>query len=327
MHKTISRNRLSTFIIRSAALAIFAGVATIALAAEQPDSTPDSHPAISLQQTLVAPLNLTAPDHVGYSSSVGSTEMAAAETFDLSGGTNMQPPPRRRYGHPSYKDSRTNADGSAKYTFAVGGGFTLPVGGTHAYAGTSWKFQVGGGMNFNKTFGLLLQFDYDDFGIHTDTLNKQLALYNVICPSCNFSQLGGSIHDWSFTLNPIINYYTSDKFGAYAIAGVGFYHKYTQFTTQATGTCFDPYYGYYVCQGDVPVDWYVSNAFGANGGFGFTYKFSRFAPEKLYVEARYVWTNNSPRHFDVSGTTSYFNAFPQASAPTTYIPVTFGIRW
>ncbi len=33
-----------------------------------------------------------------------------------------------------------------------------------------------------------------------------------------------------------------------------------------------------------------------------TYKFSRFAPEKFYVEARYVYTANSQRPFDVSGT-------------------------
>ena len=40
-----------------------------------------------------------------------------------------------------------------------------------------------------------------------------------------------------------------------------------------------------------------------------TYKFSRFAPEKFYVEARYVYTANSQRPFDVSGKTSYFSCF------------------
>ncbi len=56
----------------------------------------------------------------------------------------------------------------------------LPVGGTHNYATTSWKVQAGGGRNFNKTFGVMLQFDYDKFGMQTSTLNKQLALYNAL---------------------------------------------------------------------------------------------------------------------------------------------------
>ena len=56
-----------------------------------------------------------------------------------------------------------------------------------------------------------------------------------------------------------------------------------------------------------------------------TYKFSRFASQRFYAEARYVYVDNSPRPFDVSGETSYFNAFPQNSAKTTYIPVKFGI--
>jgi hypothetical protein len=176
----------------------------------------------------------------------------------------------------------------------------------------------------------MLQFDYDKFGMQTSTLNKQLLLYNSLCngqASCLLPQLGGSVHDWSFTLNPIYTFWTSDTLGAYVVGGLGFYHKYTQFTTPAIGTYCDPFYGCYQYQANQPVDWYTSNAFGVNGGLGMTYKFSRFAPERFYVEARYVYTINSERPFDVSGTTSYFNAFPQASAKTTYIPITFGVRF
>ena len=32
----------------------------------------------------------------------------------------------------------------------VGGGFTLPVGGTHNYFSPSYKFQAGVGRDFNK---------------------------------------------------------------------------------------------------------------------------------------------------------------------------------
>ena len=327
MHMTIS-NRHFPLIFRTAAVTFLATVGTLGLHAQQSAGTAPSLPPISLKSSLLAPLDLSTPDNLKYSSSVGSAEMADAETYNI--GSDDQPPPRRRYSRPNYNDSRTNSDGSAKYTFFVGGGFTLPVGGTHNYATPSWKIQVGGGRNFNKTFGVMLQFDYDDFGMQTSTLNNQLALYNSLCGpvlGCQLSQLGGSVHDWSFTLNPIANFYTSDTFGAYAVLGFGFYHKYTQFTTPAIGTYCDPFYGCYNYQANQPVDWYTSNAFGINGGLGLTYKFSRFAPEKFYTEVRYVWTDNSQRPFDVSGNTSYFNAFPQASARTTYIPVTFGIRF
>lgn len=324
MHMTITLNRLSTLL---ATFALFAA-APAAMHAQQSSGSAQSQAPISLRSTLIAPLDLSSSsnsDDLGYTSSTGAVETAKAEGFSFDGG---QPPPRRRYGRPNYSDSHTNTDGSSKYTFMVGGGFTLPTGGTHNYASPGWKIQIGAGRNFNKTLGVLLQFDYDKFGMTTNTLTKQLALYNNLCGGdCGFSGLGGNIHDWSFTLDPIVNFYTSDTFGAYVTGGVGFYHKYTQFTTPSIGEYCDPYYGCYQYQANQPVDWYTSNAFGANAGFGVTYKLSRWANQRLYAEARYVWTDNQPRPFDVSGKTTYFNAFPQASERTTYIPVTFGIRF
>lgn len=324
MQIVISRNCLCSVLGRFAAVTLFSVAGTAGLHAQQSSGTTSSMPPVSLRSILAAPIDLTAPSDLNYSSSVGSAEMASAEAFTLSNDSG-QPPPRRKYSKPNYADSHTNSDGSAKYTFFVGGGFTLPVGGTHNYATTSWKVQAGGGRNFNKTFGVMLQFDYDKFGMQTNTLNKQLAIYNAL--GAGLSQLGGNVHDWSFTLNPVANFYSSDTFGAYAVVGVGFYHKYTEFTTPSIGLYCDPFYGCYQYSANAPVDWYTSNAVGFNGGVGMTYKFSRFAPEKFYVEARYVYTANSQRPFDVSGTTSYFNAFPAASAKTTYIPITFGVRF
>jgi hypothetical protein len=324
MQIVISRNCLCSVLGRFAAVTLFTVASTAGLRAQQSSGTTSSVPPVSLRSVLAAPIDLTAPSDLNYSSSVGSAEMASAEAFTLSNDSG-QPPPRRKYSKPNYADSHTNSDGSAKYTFFVGGGFTLPVGGTHNYATTSWKVQAGGGRNFNKTFGVMLQFDYDKFGMQTNTLNNQLAIYNAL--GAGLSQLGGNVHDWSFTLNPVANFYSSDTIGAYAVVGVGFYHKYTEFTTPSIGLYCDPFYGCYQYSANAPVDWYTSNAVGFNGGVGMTYKFSRFAPEKFYVEARYVYTANSQRPFDVSGTTSYFNAFPAASAKTTYIPITFGVRF
>jgi hypothetical protein len=325
MQMTITKNRLFTFLTRTAALGLFTAAATLGLEAQQSISTVTpvhQAPATNLQASLMAPLELSSSSS---SSSSADSASPAGEYFNLSSAA-AQPPPRRRYRRPNYTDSHTNPDGSNKYTFMVGGGFNLPTGGTHNYASPGWTFQVGGGRNFNKTLGVLLQFDYNKMGIQTHTLNNQLAIYNDDL-GAGLPQLGGYVHDWSFTLNPIVNYYTSDTWGAYVTGGIGFYHKATVFTTPAIGTYCDPYYGCYQYQADQPVDWYNSNAFGANGGLGFTYKLSRWSGTRLYTEARYVWTDNKPRPFDISGSTAYFNAFPQASAKTTYIPVTFGIRF
>lgn len=324
MHTLMSsRPRFSTLLGRTAAVTFFCTAGVAGLHAQQSSAVASA--PISLKATLAAPLDLTTPDDLSYSSSVGSVETATAENFNMLGDGAGQPPPRRQYHRPNYSDSRTNPDGSAKYTFVVGGGFTLPTGGTHSYLSTGWKIQGGVGRNFNKTFGVIAQFDYDDFGFQTATLNNQLAIYNSI--GADLTQLGGNTHDWSFSLNPIMNYYTSDTFGAYVIGGVGFYHKAANFTTPGVGTYCDPYYGCYQYEADESIDKYTSNAFGLNGGIGFTYKLSRFASTKFYAEARYVWTDNSRRPYDISGTTSYFNAFPQNSAPTTWIPVTFGLRF
>ena len=328
MYTTINKNRLFSLITRTAAVTFFAASATLVLHAQQSAGTSSSSSLspLSLQKTLAAPLDLTVPDDLNYSSSVGEVEMAAAENFNLTGSEDMQPPPRRRYGRrPTYSDSTHNADGSNKWAFVVGGGFTLPVGGTHGYATTSYKFQGGVGRNLNKNFGVILQFDWDNFGINTNTLNNLLAIYNGI--GAGLTQIGGDTHVWSFTLNPIYNFAQRDNWGGYVVGGLGFYHKSTTFTTPSIGEYCDPFYGCYLYQANQAIDKYTSNAFGINGGLGLTYKFSRFADERFFAEVRYVYNFNSRRPFDVSGATPYFNAFPQNSQPTTFIPVTFGIRF
>jgi hypothetical protein len=330
MHMTISKNRLSTFIGRTAAVTFLSAAGTLGLHAQQSSGTAPSLPPISLKSTLTAPLDLSLPDDLKYSSSTGSAEMATAETFNLNSSED-QPPPRRRYGRPNYSDSHTNADGSARYDFFVGGGFTLATGGTHNYLAPSYGIQVGGGRNFNKTYGVNVQFDCDNFGFQTGTLNNLLAIYNSLGATDQngnpLTVLGGNSHIWSFTIDPIMNFYTSDSWGAYVTGGGGFYHKTANFTIPGTGEYCDPFYGCYTYEANQTIDKYTSNAFGLNAGLGLTYKASRFSSIRFYAEGRYVWTDNQPRRFDISGATDYFNAFPQNSARTTYIPIKFGIRF
>jgi hypothetical protein len=332
MHTTISKNRLSTFIGHTTAVASLAVVGTLGLHAQQSAGTAKSLPPVSLKASLTAPLDLSMPDDLKYSSSTGSDEMANAETFNLSSAD--QPPPRRRYGRPNYNDSHTNSDGSAKYTFLVGAGFTLPIGDTHSYLSPSYNIQAGVGRNFNKTFGVQVEFDWANFGFQTGTLNNQLAIYNG--PPLFFedqnknplSQIGGNSHLWSFSLDPIMNFYTSDSVGAYVIGGAGFYHKTANFTTPALGQECDFFGNCFLFQTSQTFDKYTSNALGVNGGVGFTYKFSRFASQRLYVEARYVYTFNSARDFSFGDANlNGLDVFPQNSHKTSYIPVTFGIRF
>jgi len=335
MQTTISKNRLST-ITRVAATVFFAAASTFGMQAQQSAGTSTSLSSINLKTSLMAPLNLSVPDDLNYSSSVGVPELATAERFNLSGSEENQPPPRRRYGRrPTYNDSTHNSDGSNKYTFAVGAGFTLPTGGTHSYYSTSWNIQAGAGRNFNKNFGVMLDFNWANFGIQTNTLNNLLSLYNSLGASDQngnpLSQLGGNGHIWSFAIDPIFNFAQRDRTSAYVTGGVGFYHKYTAFTIPTVGIAC--YYFCYQYQANQPIDWYTSNAFGVNAGVGYTYKFSRYANQRFFVEARYVYTANSRRpYYDTTGTNptsnvNYFNVFPQNSAPTTFIPITFGVRF
>jgi hypothetical protein len=298
--------------------------------------------ATSAASTVKAPVLLaseSAPaDLASASSSSSSSSDAEAVASDALGST--QPPPRRSgYGRPHYSSGNSNADGSPKYTFLGGIGLTLPIGNTHKYETPSYGFQLGGGRNFNKTLGLLLQFDYDHFGLQGKTIANQTYLYDYGCTTtqinngtCGVSGLDGNNHVWSFTLNPTFTLPTAGSLGAYAVFGGGFYHKVTNFTEPGTGEYCDPYYGCYTYQANQTIDHYTSNAIGVNGGFGLTYKFSKFSNERFYMEARYVFIPNSQRYGYTAAnvaTTNYngWNAYPANSNRTTYIPVKFGIRF
>jgi hypothetical protein len=327
---------------RVAAVAVFAGATTLGLQAQQTAPAAQSifYVAPQTTQSLIAAND--APSAIGYSTSAGAEETADAVGYIAN--PSPQPPPRRYGRRPVYADSSHNADGSSKYTFFGGAGVTIPTGGTHAYYSPNYDFQVGGGRNFNKKLAAVLEFDWHAFRLQTGTLNDLRDIYNAEIDAYNaanpsnpvseLAQVGGHGHIWSFTVGPQYTYYQGDKFGSYVIGGVGFYHKVTDFTTPAVGEYCDPYYGCYEYQADQVIDSYVSNSFGVNGGVGFTYKLSRFSDLKIYGEARYVYTANESRpYYDgVTGTNpttnvNYFNVFPQNSAKTTYIPLTFGIRF
>lgn len=338
MQSLFSRTQLVSGIARVAAAASLAACAAGAYAQQPAAATPPqtldlSHPALSLEAALKSPLNLTASDESSSSSSTSSFSLDPAAALASS---DLQPAPRRRrYGRPNYSDKYRNADGSNRLAFNAGGGFNIPVGSSSSnYLNTSWRVQAGAGINMSSKLSVMFQFDYDKFGIPGSVLANQESLYTNTSQNQpgTFAGLDGSSHIWSFTLNPTYNFYQSDSFGAYAVVGGGFYHKVTNFTVPSVGTYCD-YYGYcYQYQTNQIIDHYSSNAPGATGGVGLTYKFSRWSNERLFAEARFVHTFNQARLADSTlpnqpaGGTPY-NLYPPNSNETSYIPITFGIRF
>ena len=299
---------------------------------------------LNLQAVLHAPLDLSdaSENASSSSSSTSSTETtASADRLNLmadpAGDGNMQPPPRRRrYGRPNYNDRWHNADGSNRLAFVAGVGFEVPVGSaTSNYLSTNVRFEVGGGVNLSKKLGVLLQFDYDRFGVPGAILRNQEALYNKLGftdssgNAVDFSGLDANAHIWSFTLNPTFNFYQGDKLGAYAVVGGGFYHKVTNFTLPQLGEGYDYYYGPYEYTYKQNIDTYTSNAPGVTGGVGVTYKFSRFANQRFFAEARYVHTFNQFRAGDpnYSGAGTPYNLYPPNSNESSYLPITLGLRF
>ena len=190
----IDSSKSSASLCRLAAVALFTCASTVGLHAQQLDSAPAAGtiqpvtPKLDLKHVDLSALDLADSDGVSYSSSaapIADTTLTA--TLDFKGLDALQPPPRRRYGRPRYNDSNHNADGSPKYAFIAGVGLGgIPVGNLHKYDTASYGFQVGGGRNFNKNFGVLLQFDYDNFGYQASTLNNQ----SVILLRSNWSGSG-----------------------------------------------------------------------------------------------------------------------------------------
>jgi hypothetical protein len=289
--------------------------------------------------TSVAAASFASDSSSLYSSSTGEVETAMAEDYLSFDGAQPPPSSRRRYRRPNYSDKMHNKDGSNKLAFMAGAGFTIPAGSDASnYLNTSYDFGVGAGYNWNKKFGMLVQFNWDNFGVPGSVINNQISLYDNAgftevnsdgtTSQADFTGLDAHTHIWSFTLNPTFNFYTSDTFGAYAVVGGGFYHKVTTFTVPVEAEGYDYYYGPYIYTANENFDEYTSNSAGVNGGLGITYKPGRFSSERLFAEVRYVHTFNEYRPSDLSVVTSNTtNFYPANSLSTGYMPITFGIRF
>ncbi|MDR3736389.1 MAG: hypothetical protein P4L10_12735 [Acidobacteriaceae bacterium] len=341
MYLKQSLQPLSRFRVVAVALLLVGGVAALPAGAQQTTA-----PAFSSQlptpnlQLFSSSATGTQDDAVaGERASLGLSAIGPnADANPQYGGGYGGPPRRRPYGRPTYRDRYTNADGSSKIAWEAGAGFTVPTQTSGPYLTPSYKFTFGAGRAFNKNFAVLAEYSYDHFGIpnselatEINVLNQAILYYDstpagILNPVSQLTALNGTAHTWSFTLEPVLTFYSSGKTGAYVIGGGGFYRKITDFTTPTTQTACDYYYGCYSYNANQTVQNFSNNAGGLNIGAGLTYKVSSFSNLKLFAEARYVWVDNSPSSNNASAAFPQYG-YPPANFKTEYIPVTFGIRF
>ncbi|WP_158748221.1 outer membrane beta-barrel protein [Acidobacterium sp. S8] len=249
------------------------------------------------------------PGH--FSSSDDNKSYLSGEDIDgasLTGDPNPSPKPQYGQTNGGYQSYESRW---SKLAFEAGGGFTAPVGNTsHGWETYGYNLKLGGGWNFTKHIGALLEYQFNRDKIPGSTLT-QLAI-----DSGSNVPLGGNVNTWSITLDPIFYLPVTPTTGAYITGGGGFYRKVTNFTAPVLGiSCY-----YYCYEGYYPttVAHSSSNQGGLNIGAGFYWK--AFGPDskaKLFTEARYTWVDSPIAS----------SSDPYGSGTSSLIPVTFGIRF
>jgi len=185
-----------------------------------------------------------------------------------------------------------------RFSFALGGGFTQPVGNTGRHVDEGWNVGGGFGYNFSQYFGAMIDLGYNSFGINSATLN-----------SIGFP--GGDVHIFQATLDPIVHLTPRGHVDVYVTGGGGVFRREQQFTQPSTATFteFDPFFGGFfpvtVPTTEILASYSVVKPgidVGAGVAFGTKWR------GKIFAEARY------DRIF-------------MGNFHTDYVPITFGFRW
>jgi hypothetical protein len=208
------------------------------------------------------------------------------------------------YGQGGYKQYPQYGEPSFHHlALEVGAGFNAPLANTGKVQTYGWNVTLGGGWNFSKRLGLLVEYQFNRTGIPNSVLAAQGA------PQ-------GNVHIWSFTLDPIYYYKTGGGWGGYVTGGGGFYRKLTSFTATVQNGFYCDFYGFcFPNYQTLTLSHFSSNQGGVNIGTGITHNIGE-SGTKLYAEARYTFVDSpasGPSHVG-SGTVSM-------------IPVSFGVRW
>ena len=188
--------------------------------------------------------------------------------------------------------------------FNIGGGIDTPLNPTGRFVGVGGNFRLGAGYNVNKRSS----FD-GEFGWTGLPSNIGLHLPDVPFGTVNLYTLTA---DYRYHVDSI----KGSAFGAYAIAGGGWYYRHfsvdKNYIVPPSTPCLPVYlwWGYACDTGGVVTQTIYSkgsSAGGVNGGVGMTLRFAD-SGWKFYMEARYNYGFSKFIH-------------------TSFVPVTFGFRF
>ena len=185
-----------------------------------------------------------------------------------------------------------------RWNFNIGGGIGFPTGDLSSFINNGGNFVVGGGYNVNHWLSTNGEFMWQDLPVNSST--KDLL-----------QTPGASARQYAVTFDPVVHVPLGHKLGAYAIGGIGWYHRSGETTTPGTAIICDPYwswwYGCTIGTVNIITGSTSADAFGENIGGGLTYRFGE-SHIKFYTEFRY-------HHADYH------------KVATDIVPLTFGIRW
>jgi opacity protein-like surface antigen len=182
-------------------------------------------------------------------------------------------------------------------TYSIGVGFTEPIGDAGRALDTRWSMQAGAGYNFLPYFGTMLDFNFNSFGINGATLS-------------DLSVPDGSVHVWSFTLDPVVHFQPKGRVSPYIIGGGGIFHRVDEFAQPSGGFVSAPTPVAYFSDsmmGDRVLGYHSLNKPGIDIGAGVDFETKWRL--KIYAEARYN------------------RMFISGGEETDFIPVMFGARW
>jgi opacity protein-like surface antigen len=190
-----------------------------------------------------------------------------------------------------------------RFNFNFGGGVGGGMGDVGKFTGKSYQGGAGGGVNFNRLFGVDAEYMYYNLSFTGSVVRDQ-----------HLPDASGRLQ--SFTLNGIFTVPTHSKWGVYAIAGAGIYRRSVEARSQGLvpGTVCQPAWALWgiTCTNNLITEAQTLSsrtvsAAGYNFGGGLTYRVP-FHHAKVYVEGRYHHANTDDLH-------------------TSVFPVSFGLRW
>jgi len=192
-----------------------------------------------------------------------------------------------------------NAQDFHRLDLHFAGGFTSPTGEWGNHLNTGWNVNGGVGFNFSRYLGINANILYTSFDINQATLTA-------------LEQPDGTAHTWAFTLDPIIRFPISSRFIPYVTGGGGYFRRTIEFTkpTIALVPFYDPWFGI-IGQVAIPANQVLGRFSKSSGGYDLGAGFQiplHHEGLSFYAEARYFWVPTEPTN-------------------TTFVPVSFGVRW